>query len=463
MEDESSIFPIVKRPKYVTSLTLHNGRVLDSGNYNGVYDTVTGEFLNPFLQSQRFSDIASSKGRLFGLQQNGEFRDILNPNSTPDLSLDKIRGISGGDVLTYWGEIERETNPGISDNVDNHTSLRDFNPLDESFSTIREDYAPSNNPYTELEGFLATCESDDGRRFIAQRTGEIFLDEGFQTGLMRRIGLTNSLELAIFKRGMRICREYISGRSIDEYSSDWSTKDEIKKKGWEMFLDRVYKEFKDVFPAHIWQIQDIYGSWPHKKIPKIEFKPLPYEEAYKYFEANLGDDCRRHAQIQRGQGKGYWEGGSIDYAVEAVLGNMIKYTLHKNRANAIAHLDDSLYIGTQDGRLLKMSDELDYTSRRTSSGGWYFNGIGSLRQNPNGAYWANGLNYFYPKGRSQGRKIELPTKSQRKLPITAMLAIPQEVYEGTGLQQRVNDLRRNRHYFANGGKGEVVVPFRKVS
>ena len=140
--------------------------------------------------------------------------------------------------------------------------------------------------------------------------------------------------------------------------------------------------------------------------------------------------------------------------------------ISKHKPNAIAHLGDSIYIGTQQsGRLIKVSDQVD--ERSTSWGRFisYDNSWDSLRRNTNSGYWPESNSYEYPIGWAQGKDIELPTKSKKRIPITAMLTIPEDIYEGTGLQQRVNQLRRNRQYFANGGrqeKGEVI-PLKKVA
>ena len=343
-------------------------------------------------------------------------------------------------------------------------SLREFNPSNDEGSTIYESIAIPDNPYTRLEGFLAACESEDGRRFVVQKSGEVFLDEAHPSGLMKRIGLPKSLELAIFKRAMRICREQISGTLRDNNwgSQEWSSYDSKKQEGWEKFLE-LYSKYKDVFPTSVWEIQDIINSsYPYQKTPKVTFKPFPYKDAYEYFESQLGEDCKRHAEFHRSQNRGNLEGGAIDYAIEAVLGNMIEYALHKHRPNAVAHLEDSIYLGTQSGRIIRLSDEIDSRKMGMFSTKTYDNGLESLRQNTNGGYWTHN-NYSYPVGWAQGVDIKLPTKSQKQIPITAICTISQEVYEDFGIRQRVNNLRRNSHYFANKSKGVISTASRKAA
>ena len=46
--------PISRRSKYIKSLTVHNGKLLDSGNYRGIYDTAQDELVfGPFNRLQK--------------------------------------------------------------------------------------------------------------------------------------------------------------------------------------------------------------------------------------------------------------------------------------------------------------------------------------------------------------------------------------------------------------------------
>ena len=464
---DSSVISIGSRPSYVQSLTLHNGQVLDAGKY-GISNTATGNLFNPFLKSQSFKQIAGVRGELYGLQFDGNFRNLTNPNKVPELELEEVRGLVGGETLTYWGENNIEP-----EEYSAHIQNTFLNELLENGEINRryEHMISENDGCTDYEGFLGSCVSLKGNRYVTKRSGEIFSDEGVIHGHMKRVGLAKSEQLLLFKKGMKICRRYISGRGT---SNDWSKKDEIKREGWEKFLDEIYK-YKDKFSRSVWEIQDIENySWPYKFTSKIPFKPLSYEDAYKYFESELGYNCRRHAEFHRSQGKGYWEGGAIDYAIEMVLGNMIKDATKRHIPTSIAHLDDSVYLGTQSGRIIKISDsikeeERTFYSEEDDYYGSYkvrkpFYNFDSLLRNPNEGYFV-GFSYEYPAGWAEGKDIDVQSQSKRKKPINSMLTLTVEEFENTGIHQRINQLRKNRFYFANGRGQEqgLILPIKKVA
>ena len=438
--------------------------MLDSGRYNGILKTIDGNPFSPFVRGdESWRKIASSQGNLYGITRQGQFLNILDRNRTPDLELDEVEGISGGRVLTVWGNTYRE--PERHSAYIGDTYLKEFDLSTDSLETRYASLLSSNRGCTEYEGFLATCESQEGRKFYVKKSTEVFEDEEFPLGRMRRIGLPRNLELFIFKKGMRLCRNKISGSRKSSWDS--SSKDSDKKLAWEEFLG-LYKKHRHLFPESTWKIHDFAELYPKYKKTFATFQPLPYEEAYNYFESQLGKYCKNHAEFERSQGKGYLEGGAIDFVVEQVLGNMVRYALSIHRPKTVAHVNSKVYIGTHSGCLIEMDDQVEVKRRKFPSyaepgdsdfhyGYNYVESYGevpymnydSLADNPNSMFWPE-FRYEYPLGWAKGNEVPFQNNVKRnRRQITAMLSVPIEIWDN-GLKQKAGQTQRAMGYFRSG-------------
>lgn len=402
--DEGKPEPITRRKKYVKSLTVHAGRLFDSGNFNGINDTLAGNSILGRMNS--WSHIASAYGNIFGVLNKEVHKsmpgiwlpkemELVAPRSNDTWILCGNGGalLESGDYINMdygFSAHLHPDDPYLNDPYNRHVF--------ETFSgkTIIESYG--GQPYENLAIWNSNLVVSTGRNFFSQNA----LDK---RGMTREdIALQDYDVHGFFGRLYEIWMETFKNPDADKEMlwNEWSgivaqNLDKISKSSLSYW---VYMD-SSVRHRHIWQAER----------KKLHFEPLEFKEA-----------CKKYEWIKDYHWKKYLHDSSeLDYLCSVICNvskNIMQKLLDKTNITSMAVVDDTLFFGDRLGRL-KMHD---------------------LTQPP------------------EQEESQLPSGkvvTEFKKPIYAMTTIPEEVFDD-GIKQEIARRRRLRYCHAKREKGNII-------
>lgn len=433
---------IAVRPGIVHTLRVHNGRLVDSGKYDGVRDTLTGEII--MGGGMRWSHLAESEGRLVG---DGEYINFSQGEG--------IRDARTGEVLwRYNGKTTMLANVPFLINAGDYREFREDYNHEESWriprffdkysyrgriiwtydfshdcfawhrfenEVLRRKYVQAIYDTKKHQALADSNVFDreraaiehDGRILISSGSEVLALDESEKDGIYRPRRFFQSRFGGLDKLRKTLFDFYYHYRELREWSDDNLRK---KKEIWGKFCDFLEDNY-DKLPrkSKIFSVGDVC----RQRIATKVIRPMSFEKACKEYEEPL---LMAHTWMKKHSYRplaGNAEQGEfLTPVIETVHDTLFYSSGQENEIRAMACVNNSLLVGGR--RIEEAREEMD------------------------------------SKEELEARVLQLPLVHPTSSFIEAMTAVPIDVYDD-GIKQAVLRGIRNRAVHARRGRRVVLL------